>query len=122
MVSLAIGSSLILCLLRPPSFADDQLPLADGRYNLEGTSCETVGIKNAAQISNQMIRVAEIQCEFTEPKLIDGGEYSLKAKCEQLELRTEFLNEAQLKILASDSFHFDDGLKMRSYRLCTGQK
>ncbi len=49
-----------------PSFADDPLPLADWRYNLEGTSRETVGNKNAAQISNQMIRIAEIQCEFSE--------------------------------------------------------
>lgn len=60
-----------------------------------------------------MIRIAEIQCEFSEPKLIGGDEYSLKAKYEQPELRAEFLNEAQLKILTSDRFHFDDGLKLR---------
>ncbi len=109
-----IRSFLILGFFTLPSFADDQLPLADGRYNLEGTSCETVGNKNAAQISNQMIRIAEIQYEFSETKLIVGDEYSLKAKCEPLEIRAEFWNEAQLKILTSDNFHFDDGLKLRS--------
>ena len=118
MMSLTIRSSLILCLFTLPSFADDLLPLQEGRYNVEGTSCETVGNLNTALLRNQIISIAEIQCEFSQPKLIGDGEYSLKAKCEQPELRAEILNEAQLKIIASDKFLIDDGLKLRSYALC----
>ena len=110
MLRLTICGSLILCLFTLPSLADNQLPLADGRYNLEGVPCERLGDKNAALLSNKMISIAETQCEFSEPKLIGDGEYSLKATCAQPELRAEFLNEAQLKIIATDRFHFDDGL------------
>ncbi len=46
----------------------------------------------------------------------------MKATCAQPELRAEFLNEAQLKIVLQDRFRIDDGFKLRSYTLCLVEK
>lgn len=105
-----------------PSLADDLLPLKEGRYTVECTHCEAVDNINTALLSNQHISIVESRCEFSEPTLIGDGEYSLKATCAQPELRAEFLNEAQLKIVLQDRFRIDDGFKLRSYTLCLVEK
>lgn len=122
MMSFTIRSLLIFCLFSFPSLADDRLPLKEGRYTVEGTQCEAVDNISTALLSNQHISIAESRCEFSEPTLIGDGEYSLKATCAQPELRAEFLNEAQLKIVLQDRFRIDDGFKLRSYTLCLVEK
>ncbi|MDT0217401.1 hypothetical protein Q9R35_08720 [Alcaligenes sp. AB3] len=122
MMSFTIRSLLIFCLFSFPSLADDRLPLKEGRYTVESTQCEAVDNINTALLSNQHISIAESRCEFSEPTLIGDGEYSLKATCAQPELRAEFLNEAQLKIVLQDRFRIDDGFKLRSYTLCLVEK